>query len=517
VAKTYQCGLPKPDMNGRYRPVVGVDHRGRPQRFQVGTVAKTTPTEAQRRLSAIRDLYARQCTELGLPHWANWTQEWANQLARQCPILYQGSDYSTVNDGQAAEELSVIHRLQGWGVPIQIVNPQFLQSGLSFIEKLVDQKLHAALKEINSWGKDIGKDVLDAHRGEVLPASLDQIEQTTLHQAIDAYSIHLTKTGKRDDKGRLVSYVRKCQERLNWLKSAHGNLPLWKVRLSEIEGMVAFWRNRPATKKSAHCSAVHSAGMIQELFRFFRWLDTSSFRWNLPAGAQSIKRKPVELPEDNQTTAFSTIHKPTYTPEQLATICRHANPLGRAIIAVCVNCGFGASEIGQISTEHFVLRKKHPYAETIGFFSTEKDSWITSARPKTSCYGEHLLWEKVAQAVEPFLDGREVLPINKDGSTWYKPHSTNAQQCFCNWWVRLLDKVIADNPDFPRLPFGSLRDTLPDVLRAKYSEEEASICLQHGSREDDLLKCYANVPFHKLFAATRGLETYFKPLLNVLQ
>jgi hypothetical protein len=65
------------------------------------------------------------------------------------------------------------------------------------------------------------------------------------------------------------------------------------------------------------------------------------------------------------------------------------------------------------------------------------------------------------------------------------------------------------------LPFGSLRDLLPNVLRREFSDEVASICLQHGQiGEDELLKCYANVPFKKLFEATRQLEPRFRPFLD---
>ena len=71
--------------------------------------------------------------------------------------------------------------------------------------------------------------------------------------------------------------------------------------------------------------------------------------------------------------------------------------------------------------------------------------------------------------------------------------------------------------DFPRLPFGSLRDVLPNVLRRDDEDDVASICLQHGKMEDDLLKCYANVPYKKVFNATRKLEPVFRPFLDQLK
>ena len=83
--------------------------------------------------------------------------------------------------------------------------------------------------------------------------------------------------------------------------------------------------------------------------------------------------------------------------------------------------------------------------------------------------------------------------------------------------MHLLDRVEKKYSGFPRLPFGSLRDLLPNILRREYSDEVASLALQHGKlSSDDLLDCYANLPFRKLFQATRDLRTMFKPFLDVL-
>jgi hypothetical protein len=114
-----------------------------------------------------------------------------------------------------------------------------------------------------------------------------------------------------------------------------------------------------------------------------------------------------------------------------------------------------------------------------------------------------------------------VLPVTKHpkGKPWYRTHSKNAQSQFGNWWTTLLDRVraVKEHTDFPKLPFGSLRDLLPNILRREYSDEVASLCLQHGKLgDDDLLKCYANLPYKKLFEATRQLRTMFEPFLAAL-
>jgi hypothetical protein len=153
----------------------------------------------------------------------------------------------------------------------------------------------------------------------------------------------------------------------------------------------------------------------------------------------------------------------------------------------------------------------------LGIKSTDDDSWVVGPRPKTRKYGEHWLWPAVADAVAQFLDGRPVLPLTGRRTPWYRTHTANPQSKFNRWWSALLDRVEKQHADFPRLPFGSLRDVLPNILRREFSGEVASMCLQHGELgEDELLKCYANVPFKKLFDATRQLESVFRPLLDVL-
>ena len=66
------------------------------RRFQVGNVKDTTQAEAQRRLDYIRDLYDRQCTELGIDYWAGWTLRCAMRLAAGPPIKVYPSEHAQV-------------------------------------------------------------------------------------------------------------------------------------------------------------------------------------------------------------------------------------------------------------------------------------------------------------------------------------------------------------------------------------------------------------------------------------
>jgi hypothetical protein len=93
--KTYRRKLPRPDERGRIRSVVGQTMEGSLVRFTVGTHETTSPTDAMKRLDAIRNLYARQCAELGIDYWAGWVQEWAYRLSQAVPIVV----YASVNAG----------------------------------------------------------------------------------------------------------------------------------------------------------------------------------------------------------------------------------------------------------------------------------------------------------------------------------------------------------------------------------------------------------------------------------
>jgi hypothetical protein len=520
IMKSYRGALPNADSQGRWRPVVGRQLNGKPQRFQIGNKRDTTEAEAQRRVGFIRDLYDRQCQELGIDFWANWTLPWAVRLAAGVPIKVCASDYAKANDGQAAEEVMKFHQLASWGVPVQIADPDLLASGHGFLTRQIEAEVNKAVQQAlqrleNSWGEAAIRQTWH----EAVPENPTDAETKTLHEALDAYSDYLRDTGRRDQNGNLATRVRKCQDRLGYLKKHHEDCPLWKLNLPVIDRMAAYWRNRPVTKKGNRCSGDHAHDMNKELFRFLSWLDNHpGYKWEKPKGTDGIRRSPNKLPEDECQEAFQTTKKKTYTPEQLAVIASHTDVLGKALLGVCVNCAFGASEVGQWSTKRYSLHKTHPHANLIGIESSDKDSWIVGPRPKTGVYGEHLLWPSVADVVAPFLDGRPVLPMTSRSTVWYRTHSSNPQSKFNRWWSDLLKRVKKHNKGFPTLPFGSLRDLLPDILRREFSDDVASMCLQHGQiGEDELLKCYANVPFKKLFEATRQLEQMFRPLLDAIQ
>ncbi len=509
--KTNNHALPKPDSRGRIRPYVGVMPDGSKARFTVGD-KRTSPMEAERRLGLIRTLYEKQRERFQKPCWYDWTWKVALKIAAGQAVIDQciGDD--------PRHMAAIVDQLRTWGIPVEVTKPEAYAEGLAIhkeqIEAVVQRLVADELaKQSQARGAVAGQVVLPQD-------PLAMAETATLHQALDAFRKHLEDTGNRDQDGNLVTGIRKCQDRVRYLKQHHrDNVPLWKLDLPKIGEMAAYWRNRPMTKKGGRSSKQHTRDMLKELWRFLNWLDEHpNYRWEKPRGMDKISRSPVDLPEDDRTEAFQTTTKKTYTPEQLAIIAPYTDPLGRAIMGVCVNCAFGASEVGQWPTNRYSIHNAHPHADKLGIVTSDADSWIVGPRPKTGVYGEHLLWPQVAEAAKPFVsDGRPVLPMTGTGKPWYRTHSDNPQTAFGNWWSKLLARIRKEHPDLPYLPFGSLRDLLPDVLRARFSDEVASMALQHGETgADTLLKCYANMPFPRLFQATRELEQHFRPFLDAL-
>lgn len=185
---------------------------------------------------------------------------------------------------------------------------------------------------------------------------------------------------------------------------------------------------------------------------------------------------------------------------------------------LCKLCFWSIRFVGQWPTMRIVFDQAHAHAGEIDWRSVEQDNWACGPRPKTGCYGEHLLTPEVASSLKRLLeDGRPVVPVTSTGKPMWMKHSKRPQSQFDNRWKNLLDRVEREHSKFERLPFGSLRDILPNVIRRKFSDDVASLALQHGTYPaDKLLKCYANFPFAKLFDATEKLHDHFMPMLKKL-
>lgn len=101
-----------------------------------------------------------------------------------------------------------------------------------------------------------------------------------------------------------------------------------------------------------------------------------------------------------------------------------------------------------------------------------------------------------------------LLLVSERGRPWYREHATNAQYHFASAWTRLLRRVRRSEPELPTQPFGTLRDTLPDLLRHRDCDALASICLARSQpfHGDSRLESYGNWPYGRLLEALRRMH-----------
>jgi len=186
---------------------------------------------------------------------------------------------------------------------------------------------------------------------------------------------------------------------------------------------------------------------------------------------------------------------------------------------VSLNCAFGAAEVGRLVEEEALLNHTHEYPDRLSFETTNEDSFIRLMRPKTNVFGEWLLWPETAEAVRwanqrAKREGGTFIACRAGGSPLYEETSRNPQAAIAKRWNDLIIRVRKDDKDFPKLPFGTLRDTIPDKLRHMGHDTLASMCLAHGTpfKGDSLLDCYGDRPYGRLHDALRTLRGFFSPI-----
>jgi len=509
--KTRNHGLPKADKRGRIRPHVGNRPDGKKARIDVGNVKTEGTDEMKRRLDVIRTLYDRQCERSQIERWNHW----ALQVARRIGNGEQLTDGFLATMFDSVTVAGVAAQLRAWGISVTTgdIHQQGMQVSQEQIEAIVAKSVQEQVAQLRS----VRGVIVDQ---AVVGDPMTMAETASFYEALDSFGFYMRETGKKDERGKLTNTVYTDLDTLKQIKERIDDFPLRQFLLPKWEAVLAVWKNRPTTKRGNRGSRDWVEDVIKILFRFVRWLDTNpQFKWTMPRGFLDVDRRIISLPQDESSEIFQTISKMTYSPEELATIMRNTDPFWKCIIAVCVNCAFGQSEIGQWSTKRIVFSHAHPHAEKIGWRSKGSDHWACGPRPKTGCYGEHLLWPEVADAIKPLMaDGRPVLAVTRTGKPMWMTHAKRPQSQIDNRWKSLMDRITKKTPDFPRLPFGSLRDVLPDIIRQKYSDDVASLALQHKTYSaDKLLQCYANFPFAKLFKATEELREHFKPMLDALK
>lgn len=92
--------------------------------------------------------------------------------------------------------------------------------------------------------------------------------------------------------------------------------------------------------------------------------------------------------------------------------------------------------------------------------------------------------------------------------------SGNPSRQIPNTFMRLQERILADENEISRLPFKYLRKTSGDLIRRFSDGEISGVFLLHGSpvKTDKLSDVYTNRPFGKVYEAIRRVEEYLQPV-----
>ena len=380
-----------------------------------------------------------------------------------------------------------------------------------------------------------GVEELAKVKNEAPPAPSTPLVVGTFHEALSAYEEVRRKDfvlpdGSFDGSGHhMLGIIRASRERM-------GDFLLAELDLARCQTVIDFWRLRPANLRTDEpLSKKTCTNYLGEIRRFFDWLHiTKDFGWRIPEDFTHLKWRVRELPTDRPS--LNEMEIKTYSVEELTVLYKYAIPSERLLMVWCLNCAHGAAEMGRVEWEDVLLFQEHPWKKQgLKVESSEQDTWCGFIRPKSGVLGWWLLWPETVQLVqwwkkeitsylgrEPTNEQRVVL--TKTGTSLYRDESRNAQTGFTNAWTRLADRIPEKDGETKiavrRLPFGTLRNQLPDWLGGEQARAiVASVALSHGipHKGDKLLyKHYSNRPWAALFQAQREYRTHLQPMFDAV-
>ncbi|QDV69001.1 hypothetical protein Poly24_27150 [Rosistilla carotiformis] len=508
----------KPDSQGRYRPYLGYRIDGKQPRFNLGT----DKAQAHRRMNRLFELWDENVAVNGEDVWSPLALDFAQDVAKgKRQIEYPFQSHFLEADDPAAEyaQMLEVERQRFPSLDLVPTNLQIYATGCESNEQLVADEV----RQLQDRLKELG----------ALPPIVklpQKLIAGTLHEALDRYAEDDVKSRNIwPESKRLKQSGHRRLEMIDRFKERHDDLPLSLLGRDACKDMLRFWCQRPPVKnrKSGKFDgppiAVSTARHHRkELDRFFKWLDSSDeFAWKLPRGFTTLDRA-ISPTEEEFAQRLSVVQKDVYSVQELAELNRNATVLERLFLFIGLNCGMGAAELGRLKSQDILLFHKHEFQDRLGFESTSRDSFIRYLRPKTSVFGEWLLWPETVQLVQWGLErsrqiGSELIFVSEKGTPWYNvQHNKNPQAKFTNTFNRLIKRVQKSDPEFRRLAFGTLRDTLPNILRIRHSSEMASLCLAHGStyRGDKLIDCYTNKPFGRFHDLMRSARNHLEPVFQ---
>lgn len=441
--------------------------------------------EAIRRLAAIvalwevvEDLHATG-RRAGPPAWDTTHLEMARSLSRgEPPEVPRAGDYEwPENYYRRVNELA-----ERIGTPVEPANRRIYEVG--------QQDILDGIEEYR------GK--LGTGRGDGRP----ELSGQSLHQALRAYQKFIERE-YRDADGTISDNGKTKGSQIRTIITYVPDPDLAELDFEGTDEIFGVFRRRPSSKRYGTPMARKSCtNYMGELGRFFRWLHLSGeWKWRKPEDFAHIRRNPRELDEDAEKEATDV---PVWTVAQLRILNEYATPIERLFLLLGLNCAYGADQAGRLRIGHLHLKD-----EGKGL------SYIRRIRRKKKTRSIHLLWRQTVDGLRWALGRRQsrssdtdILLLTEKGLPyWRKTKGGNRANAIPRLWDDLLKRVLRDHPDFPRLPFNSLRDTSSNMIRRLAGEEIASLHLAHKHQsKDENLGRYTNPVRKRHFRAIRRLE-----------
>jgi hypothetical protein len=204
-----------------------------------------------------------------------------------------------------------------------------------------------------------------------------------------------------------------------------------------------------------------------------------------------------------------------------------------------LNCGFGQVEVGTLTLEEVFLDKRHPWAETLNYQTSDSDSFIRRVRKKTGKYVETKLWPHTVLAIKWQIERRQeqarttpgsvlgenssmdasgvsVLLTNENGRPIYRrSKGGGVSQDISSRWKRVTNRAATCDPSLTNRSFCTLRSTTADFLYTNFSPEIACLFLGHNlhPKLDPFICCPA---YGRLFEALDEFAARLRPVFDTL-
>lgn len=383
-------------------------------------------------------------------------------------------------------------------------DPVLMAESVKANEKYVDEAINKLRLELESTY------ALQASNKKI-PAKLSKHK---LKSTLEAFK----KDRVEKYKGKYQGKVR-VGKQIDDLISVADDCLIHDFGTNEIMKIVDHYANRPKTKVSDAASKTYCENQITELYKFCGWLELN-FSWKCP-NLKAIDRRVVKLATDTLNNAINNDRH--WQPDELRQLFLSANSTAKLIIALGLNTGSGAAELGRMRVDQFVFDKPHPYAKLIKCELV--GSWYIGTRQKQFTHSEAFLWPWVAELVKrqveickksewPYLFTQNGEPMYLDNEMYSEvglpePNTSKPESRFITCYTNAITATNLSR----KLSLGKLRKTLSNYLTMEAHEDLASLLLSHKTK-DDLLGNYANRPFGRLHKAIHEAEEYWNLTVN---